>query len=495
MPTDFSTIQFGHRRLPARSAATHRPPLQPPGGTPAPAPADPLRVRHTAEVVTRVSDPRTQLDLAEALTLGPQAAPGRHLVLDLTLDRRHLADAATVGLGELLTRARAIDLTSRRALENAATIPDVRPLRLFPVLWPLWQVEISASVHDPQACEVLDHFLVRAVAEGRLRTVDELAAFFSLPATLVRLCLDCLAAIGHLTVSDGPTGVALTPLGLESWRAGVRYVTKESRQLLMFERFTGRPFPRAYYDGKIAVLPTPRVPEDRTPGYTRFRHLFDGTPLRPGAVAELAARPDRAEFNVPAALGPIQELGTTEGYLPCYLIETAAHGLLAYTAVSDDRHPFLAGVCREIDSARMLIEAEEPGVPLGIWTAWLARFAHGPGTVRQTAAGLWRVVLPRSSFGEGRLRLYRLGSFELSKNHIAQLWCEDADLRRAAIRDRGLAMTSRRDITTIAGLLAALVPAARTLEVPPPTLADLRDHARATNAPHLLGRLDLLAGA
>jgi hypothetical protein len=171
MPTDFSTIQFGHRRLPARSAATHRPPLQPPGGTPAPAPADPLRVRHTAEVVTRVSDPRTQLDLAEALTLGPQAAPGRHLVLDLTLDRRHLAGAATVGLGELLTRARAIDLTSRRALENAATIPDVRPLRLFPVLWPLWQVEISASVHDPQACEVLDHFLVRAVAEGRLRTV------------------------------------------------------------------------------------------------------------------------------------------------------------------------------------------------------------------------------------------------------------------------------------------------------------------------------------
>ena len=397
-----------------------------------------------------------------------------------------------------MTTAKAVLYPSRRALENAATIPDVRPLRLFPVLWPLWQVEISASVHDPQAYEVLDHFLVRAIAEGRLHTADELAAFFSLPAVLVRRCLDFLAAIGHLTVDDTAVAggrVALTPLGVESWRAGVRYVAKESRQRLMFERFTGRPFPRAYYDGKIAVLPTPTIPEDRAPGYTRFRALFDATPLRPGAVAALAGRADRAAFNVPAALGPIQELGTTEGYLPCYLIETAAHGLLAYTAVSDDRDPFLAEVCREVDSARMLIEAEDPGVPLDIWTAWLARFAHGTGTVRQTPAGLWRVVLPRSSFGAGKVALYRLGSFELSKNHIAQLWCEDRDLRRDALLDRALALTSRRTITTIAQLLDAVAPAARSLEVPPPTLADLRAHARATGAPHMLGRLDLLAGA
>lgn len=394
---------------------------------------------------------------------------------------------------------KAVLYPARRALENAATIPGVRPLRLFPVLWPLWQVEISASVHDPQAYEVLDHFLVRAVAEGRLETVDELAAFFSLPAALVRRCLDFLAAIGHLTLdgalrADGGR-VTLTPLGTDSWRAGVRYVARESRQHLMFERFTGWPFPRAYYDGKIDVLPTPSIPEDRAPGYTRFRALFAPTPLLPGAVATLAARPDRADYNVPAALGPIQELGTREGYLPCYLIETAGHGLLAYCAVSDERDEFLTGVCRQIDSARLLIEAESAGDPQEIWTAWLARFAHGTGTARQTPPGLWRIILPRTSFGDGKLALYRLGSFELSKNHIAQLWCEDENLRRTALRDRALAMTSRRDLTTITDLLHAVEPTARALEVPSPALADLRDHARATNAPHLLGRLDLLAGA
>ncbi|EIV92912.1 hypothetical protein [Frankia sp. QA3] len=388
----------------------------------------------------------------------------------------------------------------RRAIEDAATIPGVRPLRLFPVLWPLWRTEISASVHDPQAYEVLDHFLVRAVAEGRLDSVDDLARFFSLSAALVRRCLGFLATIGHLTIQDGDGDgggrVALTELGLSSWRAGVRYVPKESRQTLLFERFTGRPLPRAYYDGNLTVLPTSKVPEDRTPGRTRFRALFDATPLRPDAVTALAARPDRAEFNVPAALGQIQVLAVSEGYLPCYLIQTAGHGLLAYSGVSEQRDGFLAEVCREIDSARMLIEAEQAGDPREIWTGWLARSPHGPGTLRQTSAGMWRIVLPASSFGgEGKLAYSRLGSFELWDHHIAQLWCDDAAARRTAVHERALRMTQLSDVTTVGDLRRRAEPVARALDVAAPSLEDLREHARRTKALHLLGRLDLLSAA
>ncbi|MCK9897302.1 hypothetical protein [Frankia sp. AgB32] len=387
----------------------------------------------------------------------------------------------------------------RRALESAAAIPGVRPLRLFAMLWPLWQVEISADVHDPQSYEVLDRFLIRAVAEGRLATVGELAGFFSLPVPLVRRCLDFLATIGHVTLAGpapdpaGDARVALTPLGEQSWRAGVRYVEKkEARQTLMFERFTGWPLPRAYYDGRIAVLPSPEVPADRAPGPTRFRHLYTHVPLRPGALEALAARPDRAEFNVPAALGQIRALGTREGWLPCYLVETAGQGLLAYTAGASEPDPFLAQVCQEAEAARMRIDAEDAGDPREIWTAWLSRFTHGAGLVRQTSTGMWRIVLPATSFGDGGLKLYRLGSFELSRNHIAQLWCTDDATRRAAARDRALAMTRRRDVTTLDGLLRLAEPIARTLDVPLPTPSDLRDHARATRRPDLLGRLDQL---
>ncbi|CAO5183715.1 conserved hypothetical protein [Frankia sp. AiPs1] len=377
---------------------------------------------------------------------------------------------------------------SRRALEDAAAVPGVRPLRLFPVLWPLWQIEISASVHDPQAFEVLDHFLVRALAEGRLSTVDEIAAFFSLPAALIHRCLGFLTAIGHLHITG--ERLALTSLGLASWRAGVRYVVKESRQHLMFERFTGWPFPRRYYDGKIAVLPTPAVPEDRAPGRTRFHPLSTVAPLRPDAVEALAARPDRAEFNVPAALGPIRELGTHQAFLPCYLIETAEHGVFAYTAVSDARDPFFAEILRQVDSAHQLIEAEDRTDPYTLWTAWLARFTHGTGTPRQTPSGMWRIILPPSSFGAGKLEMYRLGSYELSKNHIAQLWCEDSATRRTAALDRALALTRRPGLTRPA-LHDQAARIAHTLEVPPPTDHDLRTHARAAG-PQLLGRLDLL---
>ncbi len=388
----------------------------------------------------------------------------------------------------------------RRALENAATIPGVRPLRLFAVLWPLWQVEISADVHDPQSYEVLDRFLIRAVAEGQLSTVGELAGFFSLPVPLVRRCLDFLATIGHVTLAgpapdpSGAARVALTPLGEQSWRAGVRYVEKkEARQTLMFERLTGWPFPRAYYDGGLTVLPAPEVPADQAPGTTKFRHLYTHVPLRPDALEALAARPDRAEFNVPATLGQLRELDTREGWLPCYLVETAGQGLLAYTAAGSEPDPFLAQVCREADAARMRIDAEDAGDPREIWTAWLSRFAHGAGLVRQTSTGTWRIELPATSFGDGALKLYRLGSFELSRNHIAQLWCTDDATRRAAARDRALAMTRRRDVTTLDGLLRFAEPIARTLDVPVPTDADLRDHARATRRPDLLGRLDQLS--
>lgn len=389
--------------------------------------------------------------------------------------------------------AKPVIYPARRALEDAAAIPGVRPTRLFPVLWPLWQVEISASVHDPQAFEVLDHFLVRAIAEARLTTVDEIAAFYSLPAALLHRCLGMLLAIGHVTVTptahDGGR-LALTELGRRSWRAGVRYVARESRQHLMFERFTGWPFPRPYYDGKIAVLSEPAVPPDLAPGLTRFRQLFTPTPLRPDAVRVLAERPDRAEFNVPAALGPIQELGTREAYLPCYLIETTEHGVLAYTARADERDPFLAEVVRQVDDARQLIEAEDTADPHTLWTAWLAKYGGGIGVPRQTPAGLWRIVLPPASFGAGRLGLYRLGSYELSRNHIAQLWCEDAAARRTAVLDRALALTRRVGITRT-DLLRQAERLAHTLEVPAPTHHDLRTHAHAAG-PQALGRLDLL---
>ncbi len=383
---------------------------------------------------------------------------------------------------------------ARRAVEHAVTVPGVRPLRLFPVLWPLWQVETSAYVNDEQAYEVIDHFLVRAVEEGGIGSAAELERFFALPPALVQRCLEFLTMIGHVRL-DGDR-VQLTDLGTGSLRAGIRYVPKESRQTLLFERYTGRPLTRPYYDGGVAVLPTPETTDDQTTDRSRFLRLFAFTPFHHGTVDALAARPDRAEYNVPGQLGGMRVLSWREGFLPAYLVETAQHGLLAYTAVSEERDELLEGVCREVGAVGDLIEAEGLGDPRAIWTEWLAGAGVGTGVPRQLGNGVWRITLSSNSFGDApKLPVTRIGSFELRKHHFAQVWCEDTALRRRAVRERAFGMTKLRGIDTLDELRGRIARLAQALEVAAPTISELRDHAVRGGADHVVGRLDMLTGS
>ncbi|MEV7970650.1 DUF4236 domain-containing protein [Sphaerisporangium sp. NPDC088356] len=191
---------------------------------------------------------------------------------------------------------------ARRAVEHAVSIPGVRPLRLFPVLWPLWQVEISADIYEEQAYEVIDRFLVRAIVEGGIDRREELIRFYGVGPSLVDRCLAFLGVIGHIVV-DGDH-VRLTELGLHSLRVNVRLTPKESRQKQLFERFTGRPLPRRYHHGSLHVLPEPQIPDHLLADRSRWLSLFAVTAFQPGMVEALAARPDRTEYNLPSRLEP-----------------------------------------------------------------------------------------------------------------------------------------------------------------------------------------------
>jgi hypothetical protein len=216
---------------------------------------------------------------------------------------------------------------ARRAVEHATSLTGVHPLRLFPVLWPLWQVETTASFYDERAYEVVDRFLVRAVSEAGLCRVDELAAFYGIPAALVQRCLRFLTTIGHVD-QDGET-VSLTALGQRSAQAGIRYEPKESRQEILIEQFTGQPLPRRYYEGSVPVFTSTEVPEDRLADRSRFMPLFAAAVFRPELVERLAERSDRAELNVPQHLRDLRVVGERPAFMPVYLIETAGRDLLA----------------------------------------------------------------------------------------------------------------------------------------------------------------------
>ncbi|MFC4529324.1 hypothetical protein [Sphaerisporangium dianthi] len=372
------------------------------------------------------------------------------------------------------------------------TVPGVRPLRLFPVLWPLWQVEISANIYEEQAYEVIDRFLVRAVVEGGVDSPDELARFFGLQPALVDRCLAFLGVIGHLTVDDGH--VRLTELGFQSLRAGVRLTPKESRQKVLIERFTGRPLPRRYHHGSLHVLPEPRIPDHMLADRSRFLSLFAATAFQPQIVDTLAARPDRTEYNLPNRLRDITTVAAQDAYLPAYLIETEKRSLLAYTAVGDERDIFLEEICGDVPSIHAKIDAETRQNARELWTEWLADSKLGPGRLLQLRNGVWRVtLLPAAFSGAPKLSLSSVGSFQLRKYHFLQLWCDDADVRGRAVAERALGMARLSEVRTQDDLAERVGMLADRLEVAAPSISDLRAYARTNHLRDHLDHLDALA--
>jgi hypothetical protein len=379
---------------------------------------------------------------------------------------------------------------ARRAVEDAVALPNVRPLRLFPVLWPLWRVETAASVYDEQDYDVIDRFLARALAEAGFADAASLSSFFGIPDALVQRCLALLSVIGHVHDADDGT-VRLTELGFRSVRAGIRYEPKESRQDIYIDQFTARPLPRRYYEGSVPIFATYNVPEDRLSDRSHFAPLRAWTSFRPEIVHELAASSDRAEFNLPGQLRDLKVIQHGEAFLPAYLIETADSGLLVYTARAAQRDTFFEDACRRIPVIRHMIDAEGKSDPGEIWTAWLADSDVGPSTLRRLPNGVWRATLRADAFGPSRTySLSTLGSYIMRKRYFLQLWSDDRGQRRQAVMSRALAMIPSPDVNTREDLRQRVTALSHQLEVPEPSLTDLRSYGEQHNAHGPLARLD-----
>ncbi len=379
-----------------------------------------------------------------------------------------------------------------RAVEHATALPGVRPIRFFPVLWPLWQVETSAEVYDRQDFEVIDHFVMRAIGECGIRNRAELVTFLSLPTGLVDRCLAFLAAIQQITLS-GRT-VELSPLGTRSLSEGVRYVPTTSRLTVLFERQSGRPLPRHYYDGNVPVLDTPDIEDGQLADRTRFLHVYSTTQYHPDLLRRLEQHPDRAQFNLPSQLRNLRQEGVRDGFLPSYLIETADHQILAYTNVAENRDVFLEELCTQT-AMEHLIEARRIRDPREVWQEWLAGSkTYGAGQVIETASG-WQVVLDAGKFGDPpRIPPTRIGSYQFRDNHFIQVWCADPATRKQALIKRSLGIARLPDVTSVEELEIRIRDLAGKLRVPTVSVADLQVHVRRIGDDRTLDRLAALAG-
>lgn len=375
-----------------------------------------------------------------------------------------------------------------RAVENAVSLPGIRPIRFFPVLWPLWQAEISAEVYDRQDFEVVDHFIVRAIEEGAIHDRTELIRFLNLPAGLIDRCLAFLRIIGHVIITDST--LHLTDLGRRSVQEGIRYVASTSRLTILIERQSGSPLPRPYYDGNVPVLDTPEIEEGQLADRTRFLRVFTNAPFNPQVLRRLANHSERAQFNLPGQFRNLRQDGIREGFLPSYLIETTDHKILAYTNVSEKRDEFLEQLCAKT-SIEHLIEAKGITDPGEIWQKWLTQStAFGSGRLQKSHSGIWQVVLNAAAFGESpRLSTARIGSYQFRDNHFIQIWCADAATRQKALKERSLGIATLPEVTCLEDLRTRIRDLANNLQVPEVSIADLRKYAELRGDERRLNRL------
>ncbi|HXM55992.1 MAG TPA: hypothetical protein VOB72_11435 [Candidatus Dormibacteraeota bacterium] len=333
-------------------------------------------------------------------------------------------------------------------------------------------METTAEVREEQTYDLIDRFVVRGMREAALASLDDLSEFLGLPRSVAERCLDFLVRIGH--VERDHDVVRLTDLGADSATKDIRFVRSESHQRLYVERFTHQPLPQPYYNPLVTVLSTPGGGAERR----GFKPLFSTEAFRPQFVDELAARADRAAYNLPLRLQNLRVLSVTDGFLPAYLVETADRELLAYTRISDQRDDFLEAVCREAAIVQNLLDEQPAARPRAIWTDWYARRrAYGIPQLDELDSGLWRATFEPEAFGEPpRLGLTRLGSFDVSRDHFIQLWCDDEAMRRRALLERSLLFANVRTKSR-EELLERADAVARQLEVAPPDLVELRRYA------------------
>lgn len=385
---------------------------------------------------------------------------------------------------------RRIIYPATRAVESVKALPGVTPIRMFPVLWPLWQVDTSAEIYDRQDFEMVDYFVVRAIEEAEIRESDELARFLNVPAGLIDRCLAFLGLIGHVTTNGN--WLRLTDLGRRSVHDGVRYMPSKSRQTILIERQSGLPLPREYYDANVPVLDTPEIEEGQLADRTRFLRVFTTAPYRPEVLRWLENNPERAKYNLPSQLRNLIDEGHREAFLPSYLIETADHRILAFTNASEQRDEFLERLCTHT-SIENLIEARGVSHPEQIWHKWLAQSkTFGKGRLQECAGG-WRVILDTGAFGDSpKLPFRRLGSYQFYDNHFIQVWCADTATRRRALMERSLGIATLPEVTTERDLQKRARLLASSLQVAEVSVADLRAHAASTGDHDRLHRLEKL---
>jgi hypothetical protein len=401
-------------------------------------------------------------------------------------------------------RKRLIPYPEQRVLEDVAQVRGFVPTRIFAIMLPVWQVEVSATTTSGRPYELIDRYLERAIAEAQVSTVADLSRFLSLDRPLVDRAIRVLATIGHVTFR-GHT-VELTDLGRSSLRDGVCYLlTVQDRRKMYFDAYRSQPLSRRYYDpGVVTLLALEEVSSAVGNGGPSFHMLQSTYGFRKEALAELAANSRRDHFNLPARIQHPESLGEELVYLPMYVVRAMDAGgrlmHLAYTQAADSGDPDLDDLLSLAPEITAPLDAEfhaaDPDRQQNRIKRWLDRHNMPNCRAVRTAHGTWRVVLPEAAFAPtGTVALNKVGSYVILDQDLLHVSCDARSVRERALLERVNAYMAARRTNKSQNVLAHIARVAAQLGLSSVGLPELHRMAAAAGMAGLAGELATIADA
>jgi hypothetical protein len=388
--------------------------------------------------------------------------------------------------------------TPQRAIEKILALPDFMPVRLFAVLFPLWEVEVSGRYEQGRPYELIEKYIERGMVEAQLTTPHDLAEFFGLQESLVEKVLNFLETIMHVTRQNGR--LVPTPLAWQSVQAGEKYIPKETRRKLYFDGFRSQPLTSAHYHRVRILSPyeADTLSDSYQAGY-QFQRLYSFAGWNPQAVSELGQQSDRAEYNVPDEVHHLTQLNLNNAYLPMYIIETRRRAApttpyyVVYTRIRNLRDEFFERLINSSPEMRKPLYNEFEHPVNELWRKWLSEMGVTDVAARQLANGLWRVTLTPQALRSSQVRLNvaSIGTYHLERGYFLHIWCDDEPLRRRAVLDRIIKiLKSRKHAATQQDIQELLQRFRVQLQVSDCTLSDLLERARETGMSDLVKQLD-----
>ena len=389
-----------------------------------------------------------------------------------------------------------------KTIRNVQEIPDITPLRLFKVLYPLYSISVSGTHYDTEPFELIEKYIESYLEACKIATAQELVDFFGLRRSMVEKILHVLVAIKHISFERDH--YELTQLGYASLKRGKKRLEDDQwGQKLFFDAYFLKPLPRTHSSvSKMHILSKSEAEALTLTNaskdwyqyqYNAYGCLSHEAPWRDSALDDLLDQKNRDAFNLPDEVTNLRREELEVAYVPMHIVVASKQRAgypstryyVPFTHAYERNDTFFEELINRrqagsVNQVQLALHAEDTIEQLNdFWEKWQYNTSVTSGSLHQQPNGTWQVnVTPHDIYSPNcKLPLKRIGSYWVEKGYFIKIWSNDEALRcEVAFENVISAIRSHSGVLTRQVVQQKLARYTKSLQTETLRLADLRHY-------------------